>query len=111
MNANIESFEAIEIARRIEKAIDGFGVGAGRFREADDGAIGFGHDARGVRGIIEQAGSLALSRASNSRANSSACDFVGSGVFPFRKFFERSGAEAIEELRIESGEPAPPFRR
>ena len=49
-----ESFEAIGIARGIEQAVDGFGVGALRFGEADDGAVGFGDDRGGVRRVIDE---------------------------------------------------------
>ena len=60
VDADVQSFEAVEIAGGIEQAVDGFGIAAGGFRETDDGAVGFGHDARCVRGIINEARSLAF---------------------------------------------------
>lgn len=48
VDAHVERFETIEIAGGIEQAVDGFGVAALRFGLAKDGAVGFGHYARGV---------------------------------------------------------------
>jgi hypothetical protein len=39
VNADVKSFEAIEVARRIEKTIDGFSVGTLGIGEAEDRAI------------------------------------------------------------------------
>ena len=42
VDADVESFEAIEIPGGIEKAIYGVGFGALRFGQAEDGAERFG---------------------------------------------------------------------
>lgn len=55
VNADVEDFEAIGIARGIEKSVDGFRVGALRFGEAEDSAVGLGDDARSVGRVIDQA--------------------------------------------------------
>ena len=49
VDANVQGFQTIDIARGIQEPIDGFGVGALRRAEASDGAIGFGHHPNGVR--------------------------------------------------------------
>src|SRR5580704_3353926 len=56
MNADVERFEPIDVARRIEKPIDRFGVVALRFEQPDDGSIGLGGYARRVRRIIDELG-------------------------------------------------------
>src|SRR5438105_9680390 len=56
VNADVEGFEAIEILGGIEKAIDGVGVGALRFGQAEDGAERFGYDASSVRGVVDKFG-------------------------------------------------------
>ena len=55
VDANVEGLEAIEIASRIQEAVDGFGVGTGGFREAKDGTTGIGHDPRCVGRIVDEA--------------------------------------------------------
>ena len=52
--ANIECFQAIGIARRIEQAVDRFGIRAFAFRSAQHGAVGLGHNARRIRRKIRQ---------------------------------------------------------
>ena len=60
MDANVERFKAIEIARRIEQPIKGFRVGALRGGEAGDGAIRFGDDAESVGGVVDKARRFAV---------------------------------------------------
>ena len=60
VDADVESFEAVEISGGIEQAVDGFRVAALRFGLADDGAIGFGHDAGGVGGEVDELGGCAF---------------------------------------------------
>ena len=59
MHADVQSLESIEIARRIEQSVDGLAVAALRFGQAEDGAVGFGGDARGVRRIVDELGGFA----------------------------------------------------
>jgi hypothetical protein len=40
VDADVQSFQTIEIARGVEKAVQGFGVGAIGARETENGAIG-----------------------------------------------------------------------
>ena len=103
MHADVESFQAIEVASGVEQAVDGLVVAAGRFGKADHGAVGLGHDARGVRGVVHQAGSSAV-EARVEFANEgfgTGIGFRGRRIFPFREFFERCGAETIEKLRVD----------
>ena len=58
VDADVKSFEAIEIARGIEETVNGFGVVALGFGEAEDGTVGFGHDADGVGGVVDELGSF-----------------------------------------------------
>ncbi len=60
VDADVESLQPIKIARRVEQAIDGFGVATLRFGLADYGAIGFGHYTRRVGRIVDQPGSFSL---------------------------------------------------
>ena len=59
VDADVEGFEAIEIARGVQEAVEGFSVAALRCGETGDGAVGFGHDAHGVWRIINEPGSFA----------------------------------------------------
>jgi len=68
MHADVESLESIEIARRIQQPVDGLVVAALRFGLAEDGAVSFGSDARGVGRIVDELGVLPESLVSNSRA-------------------------------------------
>ncbi len=54
VDANVQGFQTIDIARGIQEAIDGLGVGALRRGETSDGTIGFGHHANGVRRVIDE---------------------------------------------------------
>ena len=54
VHADVQRFEAVEIARRIEKAVDGFRIGALGFRQADHSAIGLGDHSRSISRIIDQ---------------------------------------------------------
>ncbi len=101
VDANVERFEAIEILRGIEQAVDGFGIGALRFGEAEDGAVGDGHDAGGVGGIVDEFGSFSVEFGVEFAREG----FAGKGdlrsVFQFRKFFERFCSKTIEKLRVD----------
>ena len=55
---DIQRFEAIQVACRIEQPIDGLGVRTSRFRQSDNSPIGFSNHAWGVWRIIDQTGSL-----------------------------------------------------
>jgi len=101
VDADVESFETVEIARGIEETVDGFGIGALRFREAGDGAVGFGHDADGVGGIVDELGSLAVELGIEFAGEGFAGGWLGHRVFPFGQFFERLGAETVEELGVD----------
>jgi len=59
VDADVERFKAIKVFGGIEEPIDGVGVGALRFGEAEDGAEGIGDDARGVGGVVDELGSSA----------------------------------------------------
>ena len=48
VDTDVESFETVEIASRVEQTIDGFGVRTLRCSESGDGAVGIGDDAGGV---------------------------------------------------------------
>ena len=100
MNADVESFEAIGIARRVEQQIESFGVGAFGFGAPDDSAIGLGDDAKGIRGIVDEAGGAAA-KARVKFANESAAVCNSSWrKFPFRKIVQRIGGKTAEELRV-----------
>ncbi len=60
VDADVERFEAVEVARGIQEAVNGFEVATLGFREAGDGAVGFGHDADGVGGVVNEAGGFAV---------------------------------------------------
>jgi len=60
VDADVQSFQAIKVARRIEKAVESLGVGAIGGGEADNGAVGRCDDRRSIGGIVEQGGSATL---------------------------------------------------
>jgi len=53
MDADVESFQAIEITGGIEEPVKGFSVGAVGSGEAENGSIGGGNDRRSVCGVVE----------------------------------------------------------
>ena len=55
VNADVQSFEAIEITGGVEKTINSFGIGASGFGQAHYGAIGVRHYVDRIMGIIKQA--------------------------------------------------------
>src|ERR1700694_415361 len=57
VDADVESFESIEIAGGIEEAVDGVGVAALRFGLAENGAVGFGDYTGSVGRVVDQLGS------------------------------------------------------
>src|SRR5438034_11248971 len=60
VHAYVERFKAIEIARRVEEAIECVGVGTLRGGEAGDSARGFGDDTERVGGVVDKARSFAV---------------------------------------------------
>ncbi len=110
VDANVKRFQAIEVARGIEQPVDGIEVAALGLRKPNDGAIGFGHDAEGVRRVVDEAGNLAckfgIEFAGEGLADGGIelRDIVGcdrGAIRPLGKFFKRFGTEAIEELRVD----------
>ncbi len=71
------------------------------FGEADDGAIGFGHDADGVWGVINEAGSFPGELGVEFAGEGFTSGWLGHRVFPFREFFERFGTKTIEKLGVD----------
>ena len=101
VDADVEDFEAVGIAGGIEEAVDGFGVGALGFGEADYGAVGFGHDGGGIRRVINELGSFSLELGVEFFGEGFAGLRVGCVGAPLGAFFERFGSEALEKLRID----------
>ena len=101
VDADVESFEAVEIARGIEKAVDGFGVAALGFGEASYAAIGFCHDAHGVGGIVDEAGSLAVELGVEFAGKRFTGGLGCSSVFPFGQFFQGFRTKTIEKLGVD----------
>ena len=85
----------------LSKPIDGFGVGAGGFREAKDGTTGIGHDPRCVGRIVDEARGFAAELGVEFAGEVARFQFRGCNILPLRQLFKRSGAEAIEKLGIE----------
>ena len=54
VHAHVHRFQAIGIARRVQHAIEGFGVGAFRFGDSNDGSIGLGENARRHQRIVDK---------------------------------------------------------
>ena len=106
VHADVERFQAIRVARRIEQPVDRLVVRARAFGEAQHGAIGVRDDARRVRRIIgQQRDAPAKARVEFPRElftvrRSSA---RGIGVRPLRHFLllHRRVVEAVEKLRID----------
>src|SRR6266850_833029 len=100
VDADVESFEAVEIARGVEQAVDGFGVGALRGGESRDGAEGFGHDAHGIRRIIDELRSFSVELDVEFAGESFADRWLRLNIFPLRQFIQRLRTKAIEELGV-----------
>ncbi len=104
VNADVEDFEAVGIAGGVEETVDGFGVGALRFGEADDGAVGFGDDRWRVGGIVEEFGSFSGELGVKFFGEGFAGVSGGCIGAPLGAFFERFGTEAFEKLRIDGAD-------
>ena len=92
VHADVQRFQAIGIARGIEHAVERFGVGAGGFGQADDGAIGFGKHARRQRANNPPAARCARRAARRIRAPALRLlrHGVPGGCMPFRQLFHRA---------------------
>ncbi len=101
VDADVEGFEAVEIASGIQKAIEGLEVAALGFDEAGDGAVGFGNDANSIGRVIDEPGGFTVELGVEFAGEGFASKWLRHRVFPFGEFFERFGAEAVEELRVD----------
>ncbi len=96
VDADVEDFEAVGIAGGIEEAVDGFGVGALGFGEADYGAVGFGHDGGGIRRVINELGSFSLELG---------VEFFGEGFAGLRVGLRRRSTRGVlREVRFRSAQ-------
>src|ERR1041385_857721 len=60
VDTDVESFQAIKIAGRTEKTVEGFGVRAAGGGETEDSAVGGGDYGGGVGGVVEKFGGAAV---------------------------------------------------
>src|SRR5581483_10287814 len=81
-------------------AIQRLRVGALRFSKAEHGAKGFGSNARGIRRIVDQAGSPAAEYLGELESKDISICMHRLRELPLGKFLERFRPEAVEELRV-----------
>ena len=99
VHADVERFQAIGIARRIEHPVERFRVGAFRRGQAQHGAIGVGHR-REARAANNPSAARCVPRAAR-RIRARTLRRRAARCLPLRHVFHRRVVEAIEKLRID----------
>src|SRR6266478_2068675 len=84
VGADVESFQAVEVASGIQEPVDRFGIAALRFGKADDGTISLRDDVQRAGRVVHELGGFAAKLGVELARERIACDLRRHRVFPFR---------------------------